>query len=323
MLANDPVTQARIDLDDGAAGGRAARPERGRVQPLQHDRARPRGAVPGQSAGPALVGDHAVRPGDGRRRRQHRRGQVSGRADRLLHPCPHPCRQPARQGRAAHPHALRHGADLDPATAGSRCAPRTPSATGTASPTTRTMPAWRSRNDEGDRMCRAMGDKDILFLRNHGVIVARPDRRPGLRRPLLSRAHGDGAGAGDADRPAAAQYRRGAGRAHGQPDRGRGAAGLPAFRIAEAPARPGRARLAQARRPRRNTDAYRDALSPPSVACSRHVGAGARRRAIGRRRHRAPSSASSRSRPTRRSPRPRPRCSSPPTTTWRASCAAR
>src|SRR5262245_6668806 len=28
--------------------------------------------------------------------------------------------------------------------------------------------------DEGDRMCRAMGDKDILFLRNHGVIVAGP-----------------------------------------------------------------------------------------------------------------------------------------------------
>jgi ribulose-5-phosphate 4-epimerase/fuculose-1-phosphate aldolase len=29
-------------------------------------------------------------------------------------------------------------------------------------------------NDEGDRMCRAMGDKDILFLRNHGVIVTGP-----------------------------------------------------------------------------------------------------------------------------------------------------
>jgi len=29
-------------------------------------------------------------------------------------------------------------------------------------------------NDEGDRMSRAMGDKDILFLRNHGVIVAGP-----------------------------------------------------------------------------------------------------------------------------------------------------
>jgi ribulose-5-phosphate 4-epimerase/fuculose-1-phosphate aldolase len=27
-------------------------------------------------------------------------------------------------------------------------------------------------NDEGDRMCRAMGDKDILFLRNHGIIVS-------------------------------------------------------------------------------------------------------------------------------------------------------
>jgi ribulose-5-phosphate 4-epimerase/fuculose-1-phosphate aldolase len=26
-------------------------------------------------------------------------------------------------------------------------------------------------NDEGDRMCRALGDKDILFLRNHGVLV--------------------------------------------------------------------------------------------------------------------------------------------------------
>ena len=27
-------------------------------------------------------------------------------------------------------------------------------------------------NDEGERMCRAMGDKDILFLRNHGIIVS-------------------------------------------------------------------------------------------------------------------------------------------------------
>jgi ribulose-5-phosphate 4-epimerase/fuculose-1-phosphate aldolase len=26
-------------------------------------------------------------------------------------------------------------------------------------------------NDEGERMCRAMGDKEILFLRNHGIIV--------------------------------------------------------------------------------------------------------------------------------------------------------
>jgi len=30
-------------------------------------------------------------------------------------------------------------------------------------------------NDEGERMCRAMGDKDILFLRNHGVIVSGPN----------------------------------------------------------------------------------------------------------------------------------------------------
>lgn len=29
-------------------------------------------------------------------------------------------------------------------------------------------------NAEGDRMCRVMGDKDILFLRNHGVIVSGP-----------------------------------------------------------------------------------------------------------------------------------------------------
>ncbi len=29
-------------------------------------------------------------------------------------------------------------------------------------------------NEEGDRMCRALGDKDILFLRNHGVIVCGP-----------------------------------------------------------------------------------------------------------------------------------------------------
>jgi ribulose-5-phosphate 4-epimerase/fuculose-1-phosphate aldolase len=29
-------------------------------------------------------------------------------------------------------------------------------------------------NDEGDRMCRALGTKEILFLRNHGVIVTGP-----------------------------------------------------------------------------------------------------------------------------------------------------
>ena len=29
-------------------------------------------------------------------------------------------------------------------------------------------------NDEGDRMCRAMAGRDILFLRNHGVIVSGP-----------------------------------------------------------------------------------------------------------------------------------------------------
>ena len=29
-------------------------------------------------------------------------------------------------------------------------------------------------NEEGDRMCSAMADKDILFLRNHGVIVSGP-----------------------------------------------------------------------------------------------------------------------------------------------------
>jgi len=28
--------------------------------------------------------------------------------------------------------------------------------------------------EEGDRMCRALGDKAILFLRNHGVIVSGP-----------------------------------------------------------------------------------------------------------------------------------------------------
>ena len=36
------------------------------------------------------------------------------------------------------------------------------------------MPAWHCQREEGDRMCRAMGDKDILFLRNHGIIVAGP-----------------------------------------------------------------------------------------------------------------------------------------------------
>ena len=93
-------------------------------------------------------------------------------------------------------------------------------------------------NDEGDRMCRAMAGKDILFLRNHGVIVERPDRGAGLRRTLLPRARRHGAGAGHADRQAAAQHRRQARRAHGQPDRRRIPAGPAALRIAEAPARP-------------------------------------------------------------------------------------
>ena len=74
-------------------------------------------------------------------------------------------------------------------------------------------------NEEGDRMCRAMAGKDILFLRNHGVIVSGPTVAADLRRSLLPRARRHGAGAGHADRQAAAQYRRQARRAHGQPDR--------------------------------------------------------------------------------------------------------
>ena len=94
-------------------------------------------------------------------------------------------------------------------------------------------------NEEGDRMCRAMADKDILFLRNHGVIVERPDRGADLRRPLLPRARRHGAGAGDADRQAAAQYRRQALAEHtANQIAGEVAAGLAAFRIAEAHARP-------------------------------------------------------------------------------------
>jgi ribulose-5-phosphate 4-epimerase/fuculose-1-phosphate aldolase len=56
--------------------------------------------------------------------------------------------------------------------------------------------------EEGDRMCRAL-------RRQEHPVPAQPrrhrrgtHRRPGLRRPLLSRARGDGAGAGHADRPA-------------------------------------------------------------------------------------------------------------------------
>jgi ribulose-5-phosphate 4-epimerase/fuculose-1-phosphate aldolase len=33
---------------------------------------------------------------------------------------------------------------------------------------------WGRIAYDGERMCRAMGDKDILFLRNHGVIVSGP-----------------------------------------------------------------------------------------------------------------------------------------------------
>ena len=80
-------------------------------------------------------------------------------------------------------------------------------------------------NEEGDRMCGAMAGKDILFLRNHGVDRERPDRGAGLRRTLLPRTRRHGASAGHADRQAAAQHRRQARRAYGQPDRRQVAAG--------------------------------------------------------------------------------------------------
>ena len=55
------IGQQRIDLACALPGG-PARPERGGVQPLQlavPTGGRPRRPVPGQSVGPALVGDHA------------------------------------------------------------------------------------------------------------------------------------------------------------------------------------------------------------------------------------------------------------------------
>ena len=93
-------------------------------------------------------------------------------------------------------------------------------------------------------MCRALGDKDILFLRNHGVH---------RRGPTVAQAYDDlyylertamvQVLAMQTGRPlhnideALAEHTASA-------DRGRRAAGLPAFRIAEAPARPRRAGLA-------------------------------------------------------------------------------
>ncbi len=93
-------------------------------------------------------------------------------------------------------------------------------------------------NDEGDRMSRAMGDKDVLFLRNHGVIVTGAtvaqtyDDLYYLERAAMVQV------LAIADRPAAACARRQGRTAYRQPDAGRIAAVAPAFRIAEAAAGP-------------------------------------------------------------------------------------
>ena len=51
---------------------------------------------------------------------------------------------------------------------------------------------------EGDRIAASMGNADIVFMRNHGVLV-RGDDRPGLGRPLLPRARLRSAASGGID----------------------------------------------------------------------------------------------------------------------------
>ncbi len=114
MLANDPVTQARIDLTTALRAAARHGLNEGVCNHFSM-------TVPGREDlflvnpqglhwSEITPSDIVMADGDG----NIIEGKYRGRADRLLHPRPHPCRQPARQGRAAHPHALRDGADVDP-----------------------------------------------------------------------------------------------------------------------------------------------------------------------------------------------------------------
>ena len=55
---------------------------------------------------------------------------------------------------------------------------------------------------EGDRIAASMGDADIAFMRNHGVMVLGRQHRRGLGRPVLSGARLRGAAPGAVDRAA-------------------------------------------------------------------------------------------------------------------------
>ncbi len=54
---------------------------------------------------------------------------------------------------------------------------------------------------EGDRIAATLGDADIVFLRNHGVMVRGPTIAEALGRPVLPRARRRGAGQGAEHRP--------------------------------------------------------------------------------------------------------------------------
>ena len=99
MLANDPVTQARIDLTTALRAAARHGLNEGVCNHFSM-------TVPGREelflVNPQGLHWSEITPSD------------IVMADGLLHSCPHPRRQPASQGRAAHPHALRHGADVDP-----------------------------------------------------------------------------------------------------------------------------------------------------------------------------------------------------------------
>ena len=182
-------------------------------------------------------------------------------------------------------------------------------------------------NDEGDRMCRALGDKDILFLRNHGVIVTGPtvaqayDDLYYLERAAMVQvlAMQTGRPLHNIDEALAEHTAR--------QIADEAAAGAPAFRIAEAPARPRRAGLAPPGGLEDDTGemtmriatslmallalaafpAHAQLVAPgntPGVAGGPKLGQLEIKAYQGR------------------SPRPRRRCSSPPTPRWRATCAA-
>ncbi len=59
---------------------------------------------------------------------------------------------------------------------------------------------------EGERLARALGDKSVLMMGNHGVLVVGKSSAAGLRAAVLPGARRAGAGAGAVDGPAVAGH---------------------------------------------------------------------------------------------------------------------